>query len=127
MTNYKRDVLIFGLLLIACALGAHGQSFGPYSLTGSQCASVSVDSKATVALQITGATWSGTIQPKVSIAGQTAVNLNATPVASTTVQASITANGAYVSSVSGYTTFTLCGASITNTATVYINLSTASH
>lgn len=126
MTNYKRDVVIFGLLLIACALAAHAQSFGPYSLTGTQCAAVDVTQKGTAAFQVLGS-WTGTIQPKVAIAGQPAVSMQTTPASSTTAQATVVANGAYYSPVSGYSTFLVCGASITGTATIYVNLSSAAH
>jgi hypothetical protein len=125
MTNHKRDVLIFGLLLILCALTAHSQtqSFGPYSITGTQCATVPVDRNATVAFQIIGSTWTGTIQPNVATAGQSAVAVQVTPVASSTKQTTIIVNGAYFANVAGFTVFKLCGASVTNTATVFVNIS----
>lgn len=118
-------IFSFALFLFACAF-AHGQAFGPYTLTGSQCAAVAVSKRATAAYQISGA-WTGTIQPQVSIQGQPAVNTQATPANSTTRQSTITANGAFFTAVPGYTVFLLCGNTITGTATIYINLSTAGH
>jgi hypothetical protein len=126
MKNSARHALVFGLILLACAMFAHGQSFGPYSLTGTQCAAVRVTQRGTATYQVTGS-WSGTIQPQVSVAEQPAVNAQATPANSTTAQATITANGAYFTGVSGYSTFLLCGNTITGTASVYLNISTAGH
>lgn len=124
-----RGTLFFSALLLVCSVicaDAEGQSLGPYSLTGTQCAAVSANSKATVAFQVLGS-WTGTIQPQVSIAGQPVVNIPVSPSTSTTQQATVTANGAFWGSVSGYSTFLICGASITGTATVYINLSPLVH
>src|SRR5258707_6340045 len=121
-----RQSIFFGLLLFVCSLFAHGQSLGPYSLTGSQCAAVSVTQLGTATYQITGS-WSGTIQPRISVAGQPAVNAQATPANSTTTQATITANGAYFSTVSGYSVFLLCGSTITRQAHLFINLSNPRH
>lgn len=117
----KRMLLLFLLSGIAAA-----QSQGSFSLTGSQCLSVSTLQKATATYQMTG-TWSGTIQPKVSLAGQSAVNTRAVPVASTTPASTVTANGAYFTLVSGYSNFLLCGNTITGTAVIYVNLSEAAH
>jgi hypothetical protein len=124
-----RETLFFSSLLLLCSIfcsDAHGQSVGPISISGTQCVSVSASSKATVAFQMTGS-WSGTIQPQAAIAGQTAVNVPVTPSTSTTQQATVTGNGAFWGSISGYSTFLLCGASITGTAKVYINLSPLVH
>ncbi len=115
---------LLAVLLLSAA--SFGQSFGPYSLTGTGCASVSVNSRATAAFQVVG-TWTGTIQPQASIAGQAAVNIPVSPSTSTTQAATVTANGAFYSNVSGYSFYTLCGASITGTAKVYINLSERVH
>jgi hypothetical protein len=112
---------LFLLLLFAAPLMA--QSF---TLTGTQCATVAIDGKATVALQVLGS-WSGTIQPKAAIAGQTTANLQATPVASTTLQSTITTSGAYVANITGYSIFQVCGATITGTAKIYVNSSRFTH
>lgn len=109
------------LLFFATALRA--QSF---TLTGTQCVTVAVDEKATVAVQALGS-WSGTIQPETAIAGQSAVNVQVTPVASSTAQSTITANGAYVANVAGYSVFKVCGATITGSAKVYVNVSRFTH
>jgi hypothetical protein len=119
--------LLFGGLLVACALFAHGQEFPPQTITGTGCTKpYSLSQRGTATYQIIGS-WSGTIQPQISVAGQTPVNTQATPANSTTPQATITANGAYFTSVSGYSEFVLCGNSVTGTATIYVNLSTAPH
>lgn len=123
--HYTRDILLFCSLIIFCALFAHGQSFGPYTITGTQCATVDATQKGTAAFQIIG-TWSGTIQPAVAIAGQAAVSTSASPVLTFAPQANITANGAFYSNISGYSVFQVCGASVTGTATIYINVSSAS-
>lgn len=121
--HYTRDVLIFCCLLFVCALFAHGQSYGPYSITGTACITVPVDSSATVAFQVIGATWTGTIQPKVAMAGQSTASVQVTPAGGTTKQATILANGAYFTNVAGFSVFQLCGATVTNTATVFVNIS----
>lgn len=114
--------LIFVLSLLSAAASA--QSFGPFQITGSQCASVVTTQRATATYQVLGS-WTGTIQPKVSVLGQSPVNTQTTPVASSTAQSTVTANGAYFSRLSGYSSFSLCGNTVTNTATVYINVSSA--
>jgi len=119
-----RTVLIGTIFVLALAGIAAAQSF---TVTGSQCGSVTVDGQATIALQVTGATWSGTVQPKIAIAGQAPVNLQIAPANSSTKQSTITANGAYVASVAGYSLFQLCGATVTNTATIYVNVSRFIH
>lgn len=124
-----RGTLFFSALLLLCSVicsDAEGQSFGPYNLSGTQCLAVSANSRATATYQVLGS-WTGTIQPQIAISGQAAVNGQATPANSTLPAATITANGAYFTSVSGYSTFLLCGASVTGTATIYLNLSTAAH
>ncbi len=124
-THAIRDSFFFGALLLFCALFADGQSFGPYSITGTGCTRpIDLSEKATVTYQVIGS-WSGTIQPEVSVGAQPPVNTTATPAATTSPAATITANGAYFSNVSGYSFFLLCGASVTNTATIYINVSSA--
>ena len=123
MKSATRHTLFFGILLLLCSL-SRAQSFGPFSLTASQCLTVDVGQKGTATYQVLGS-WTGTIQPKVSVAGQPAVNGQTTPAASTTPQSTITGNGAFFTPVSGYSSFILCGATITNTATVYVNVSSA--
>ena len=105
-------VFLASLLLSAVSFG---QSV---TVTGTGCASISVTGRATVGWQPTGS-WSGTIQPKVSLAGQAAVNTTATPSTSTTAAATVTANGGYTTSVSGYDTMLFCGNTVTGTATIY--------
>lgn len=123
-----KHAIIFGLILLGCSFvcsDASGQSFGPYSVTGTGCTPpVSLTQRGTATYYIEG-TWSGTMQPKVAITKF--VNARATPANSQTAQATITANGAYFTSLSSYSDFTLCGNTITGTAVIYLNLSTAAH
>lgn len=88
------------------------------TITGTQCISVPVSNRATMTFQVTGGSWTGTIQPQGIINGGAAVNIQVTPVASSTPQSTVTANGMYSTSVAGMDTFQLCGATVTNTATV---------
>lgn len=126
-SHHLRDAVFFSALLVVCALFAHGQSFGPYTITSTGCTNaLDVSQKATVAFQVTGS-WSGTIRPKLSIAGQALVNATVLPAASTMPAATLTANGGYISPVSGASSFSLCGATVTGTAKIYLNLSTAPH
>lgn len=109
-------------LLLFCA-PCFAQSVGPISITSTQCASISADQKATVAIQVTG-TWTGTLQPSVAIAGRPAANIQVTPSTTSTAQSTITANGGYSAKVAGFTYFQVCGASvISGTAKVYLNAS----
>jgi hypothetical protein len=116
---------LLAVLLLSAALSVQclAQSV---TVTGTGCASISVTSRATVGWQPTGS-WTGTIQPKVSIAGQTAVNTTATPSTSTTAAATVTANGGYTTPVSGYTTLLFCGNTVTGTATIYYVVSERVH
>src|SRR5208282_2969404 len=113
------------LFLCAFAMPVFGQRAGPFSITANQCAQirVSANSSSTVAISV-GGTWSGTIQPEVIIAGQTAQNAQVTPSTSTTPQSTITASGIYFAPVAGVDIFEVCGNTITNTAVVYFNVST---
>lgn len=115
------------LLLASLTLGvsAFGQVVGPVSLTGVQCAQISTfDQTATVGIFISGS-WSGTIQPQGAIQGQSAFNVQVSPAASPAAQATITANGGFVSAVAGLSVFQVCGNSITGTAVVFLNGSQA--
>lgn len=86
-----------------------------------QCARIGAVGQATVGIQVVG-TWSGTLQPQVSIQGQVPANASVTPANSATAQATITADGVYSTSVAGYTTFLLCVSSYSSgAATVYLN------
>jgi len=118
----KLWALVF-LLVSACA----SAQVGPFSITSSQCAVISVGNRvSTVAINVSG-TWSGTLQPQVAIQGQAAANTQVTPSTSSTAQSTITGNGIFTSSVSGYDTFQLCGNTVSSgTATVYLNVSVAS-
>jgi len=107
-------------------LTSYAQS-GPFTLTASQCATITVDRYiATVGIQVQG-TWTGTLQPQLSIQGQAPANIQVTPVGSTTPQSTITTNGTFKGSAAGGTTFLLCGNTIASgTAVVYLNASSGS-
>lgn len=103
------------------------QTVGPISISSTQCATIGVSpAAAVVGIQATG-TWTGTLQPKGTIQGQSAFNVLIFPAASATSASTITANGAYFAVVSGYSTFQLCGATVaTGSASVFLNISQAS-
>ena len=80
---------------------------------------------ATVFFQVTG-TWTGTLQPTISVKGQTPANIQVTPAASNTPQSTVTASGAYFARVAGYNTFQVCGNTVSaGTAVIYLNASPA--
>lgn len=92
---------------------------------GASCVSINVDAQATVAVQVTG-TWTGTLQPEISVQGQAAANTQVTPSTSSTPASTITANGVYRSSVAGGSTFLVCGNTVASgTANIYLNATTA--
>ena len=110
---------ILATLLFSCS--AFAQIVGPTSITAAQCAKIDTGGLATVGINVTG-TWTGTLQPQGTILGQTAFNVTVVPSTSNTSQATITADGAYVAAVAGYSTFQLCGNTVASgTATVYLN------
>lgn len=107
------------LLFLFLALGPPimAQQVVTGTITGTGCVSLDVTGSGTVGISITGS-WSGTIQPQVAIGGDAAQNAQVTPYNSNTAQSTITANGTYSASVVGATLFQVCGATVTNTATV---------
>lgn len=110
------------LLLVFLPVFARGQTFTG-TITSTQCFSVNVYGQGTVGINVSGSSWSGTIQPKViadTDANATASNAQVTPYSSSTAQSTITANGDYSASVAGATWFQLCGNTVTNTATVKV-------
>lgn len=114
------------ILALLCALPAFAQ-VGPVNITSTQCAVISAGNRvSTVAINVSG-TWSGTLQPQVTIQGQSAANVQVTPSTSSTAQSTITGNGVFTASVSGYDTFQLCGNTVgSGTAVIYLNVSVAS-
>jgi hypothetical protein len=118
----KLRQLIFCALVCSAAIGsASAQTNSPQNISAlNGCARFDVGGLTTLGIQVTG-TWSATLQPEVTIAGSnTVVNAQVTPSTSSTPQATITTNGAYVASVAGYNTFFLCATSYSSgTATVY--------
>lgn len=117
-------------LFAGLALGLAPPSFSqtaPQTITGTGCtAPIDVSKQATIGIYIGPSSWSGTIQPEVSIAGQAPVDVQVTPSTSSTAQSTITGNGVFTATVSGYSVFLLCGNTVTGTATVYFNVSTTS-
>jgi hypothetical protein len=115
--------LAFACLVLSAF--APAQSIGPKKITSTECVEIGALSEATVSISV-GGTWTGTLQPEATIQGQAAFNVTVTPAASTTAQATITANGAYRVSVAGYSTFQLCGSTVASgTAVVYLNATDA--
>ncbi len=111
--------LAASLLLSACAFA----QVGPDTITSTQCVPIDTGAGATVAIFVSG-TWTGTLQPQGTIQGQTAFNVQVAPSTSTTPQSTITANGAYVVPVAGYSSFQLCGNTVASgTAIVYLTVS----
>jgi hypothetical protein len=115
--------LLFTLAAVSPPLFAQSKSSG--AITSSQCVSIDVTAASTVGIQVTG-TWSGTLQPEISIQGQAAANIQVTPSTSSTAQSTITANGVYTARVGGGSTFLLCGNTVSSgTANIYLNSTTA--
>jgi hypothetical protein len=123
----KKKLILLLLFASLCGLPMFAQSVGPISITSSQCASIAVGSgNATVGIVVTG-TWTGTLQPEVSVQGQAPANAQVTPSSSSTPTSTITGDGTYTASVAGMSTFSLCGNTVASgTAVVFLNVSTAS-
>lgn len=96
------------------------------AITSTQCLPIDVSSStAVIGIQVTG-TWTGTLQPQGTIQGQAAFNVLVTPSTSQTTQSTITAGGAYFALVAGYSSFQICGATVSSgTANVFLNVSQA--
>jgi len=119
-----RRILLFILAAAALALGQQTSGTIP-STAGSSCVPVGVFNQSTAGIQITGS-WTGTLQPKISIQGQTAQNIQVVPSTSSTAQSTITANGLYTARVAGGSTFYICGNTVSSgTANVFLNATTA--
>jgi len=118
--NVRRFLfLLFAALMLAPPGLVAASNSG--SITSSQCVPIDASGLSTVGIQVTG-TWSGTLQPQVSIQGQAAVNTQVTPTGSSSGQSTITANGLFTISVAGVTNFYLCGNTVASgTAVVYLN------
>jgi len=114
---------LFTLFAVAFAFPAFGQSTAKtFTLKAANaCAPVSVSTYASVGIQVTG-TFSATLQPEVSIGGQSPQNTQVTPTTSSTAQATITTAGTYVAAVGGMDTFLLCVSSyVSGSAVVWLN------
>lgn len=114
----RHGTLITVLFALLTPLTLAQTRTGPLTITGGECKPVSVDGQSQIAINISGS-WSGTIQPKASIAGQPSANVQVVPSTSTTPASTITANGLYTATVAGFQSFQLCGNTVTGTATVY--------
>lgn len=123
MKNLLRFLALTALGCLFTPAPLAAQLVGPTSITSTQCARIGAEGGATVGIYVSG-TFTGTLQPQGTIQGQTAFNIQVTPAASVTPQSTITATGAYVASVPAYSSFQLCGASVSSgTAVVFLNLS----
>lgn len=120
----KLLLLCFLLFFSACAFG---QAWIVTSVSGTNCSKpIGVTGQGIVGISITGS-WTGTIQPQLAVADDPYQNVNVYPYGSTTPQSTITANGIYQSSsVSGGSTFQVCGNTVTGTASVKLTVSTQS-
>lgn len=114
--NFSLHLFVFVLFcFFATAQSVSG------SITGSSCVSIGTSATDTAAVQITG-TWSGTIQPQAFIGGQPAFNVQVKPAGSDTAQNTITGNGTFRAQVAGWSGFQLCGATVTGTAKIHLNV-----
>jgi hypothetical protein len=124
--NLRRFLFI---LFACCALGppAIAQSqFVTGTITSNQCVQINSQGQATVYIHVGPTTWTGTLQPSVAVAGQTADNTTVVPTGDTasSAQSTITANGGYSTSVAAASVFQLCGNTVaTGTATVTLQSS----
>jgi hypothetical protein len=115
------------LCLLSAVAAAQVTGAIPSTGGGAGCVQISVGPKgSSVGITVSG-TWSGTLQPEVSIQGQAAANTQVTPSTSSTAASTITANGTYFTvGVAGADTFLLCGNTVASgTANVFLNISTA--
>ena len=125
--NIRRFLFLLFALGLTLALGPPERALAQTvvgsisSSPGTGCVNVDVSRISTVGIQVSG-TWSGTLQPEVSVAGQPAADAQVVPSTSSTPQSTITANGVYVAKVAGASTFLLCGNTVASgTASIYLN------
>ena len=120
-------LLLFSLIALALGPPSFAQSkSGPFTINASSspCATITTTANSTVGIQVIG-TFSATLQPEVSIQGQSPQNTQVAPSTTGVPQSTITASGVYTASVAGYDTFLLCvGSYVSGTATVYLNTTT---
>src|ERR1019366_8578894 len=115
------------LLFVLVGYFARAQTAeNPGTITGTQCLSIDSSNTGTIGIDVenSGSAWSGTIQPQVAIGGGPAANAQVTPSTSSTAQSTITANGIYYANTSGSTLFQVCGATVTNKASIRLFPST---
>jgi hypothetical protein len=115
--------LLFALLFLAASPPIlFGQNSGTITSTQKVCVDALGD-KSTVGIQVTG-TWTGTLQPQVSLQGQAAANSQVVPSTSTTPQSTITGNGVFYANVGGAGQFCIVGNTVASgTATIFLNAS----
>ena len=84
-------------------------SIGPYTLSANNQCTKPIDTTglSTLGMQVTG-TFTATLQPEASIAGQPPQNTQVTPSTSSTAQSTITSAGLYSASVAGAKSFLIC-------------------
>jgi hypothetical protein len=127
MHTMKRIIACW-LVLAVAAFGqtatAPAQTQIVRTLTGTACITIPIANFGTAVIGVanSGTAWSGTIQPELQVAANTAVNTTVTPDGSTTAQSTITANGSYTAIIAGHDNLLLCGNTVTNTASVTVNL-----
>jgi lysophospholipase L1-like esterase len=115
--------LLFALLFLAASPPIlFGQNSGTITSSQKVCIDALGD-KSTVGIQVTG-TWTGTLQPQVSLQGQAAANSQVVPSTSTTPQSTITGNGVFYANVGGAGQFCILGNTVASgTATIFLNAS----
>lgn len=113
----KSLIAVVVALLTVGAWGQLPKTQTTTNITANACASITTAGMASVGMVISGS-WSGTLQPEFSIGQAGYINATATATASGVNASTITANGGYSSSVSGFDNFELCAQSVTGTATV---------
>jgi hypothetical protein len=122
MRGKSMRLRLTGLALFALlATFASGQAPPSSTSIGASgvCATITTTGYTQIGIQVTG-TFSLTLQPAVSIAGQAVQNTTVTPSNSTTPQSTITAAGLYYAMVAGTTQFSLCASSyVSGTAVVW--------
>ncbi len=124
--NLRRCIYVLFLsLALSPPVWAQSKA-GPFVLSSasSPCAVIETTAQATIGIKVKG-TFTMTLQPEISIQGQTPDNTSVTPYGSQTSQSTITAAGSFTSAVAAGDTFLLCVSAWTSgTATVWLNAST---
>jgi hypothetical protein len=119
-----KKVLFALVVMLAASLASAQTNANAPALTGSQCSpQVQVANKLTVLVTVGPTTWTGTLQAQGIDAQGNVYNVAVTPTTSTTMQTTMTINGAYQATVHGFNYFQVCGATIaTGTANVTLGV-----